>query len=88
MTDPHTVTIPKRALIYIRKSVVRSGADTVSPERQREACLSEAAVRGHPQAESVRGIEKRPGNLAPDLFRTAPNPRRASVPPFLPFWCP
>jgi DNA invertase Pin-like site-specific DNA recombinase len=35
-----------RALVYIRKSVVRTGADTVSPERQREACLAEAARHG------------------------------------------
>lgn len=35
-----------RALVYIRKSVVRSGADTVSPERQRQACLEEARRHG------------------------------------------
>ena len=32
----------KRALIYVRKSVVRSGADRVSPKRQKAACLAEA----------------------------------------------
>jgi len=35
-----------RALIYIRKSIVRSGSDTVSPERQRDACLAEAKRHG------------------------------------------
>jgi len=32
----------KRALVYVRKSVVRTGSDTVSPERQKAACLAEA----------------------------------------------
>ncbi|MHB1294435.1 MAG: recombinase family protein [Anaerolineae bacterium] len=35
-----------RALLYIRKSVVRTGADTISPARQRAACLAEAARHG------------------------------------------
>ena len=34
------------ALIYIRKSVVRTGVDTLSPERQRELCLAEAKRHG------------------------------------------
>lgn len=35
-----------RALVYVRKSVVRTGADTVSPERQKAACLAEAQAHG------------------------------------------
>lgn len=35
-----------RALIYIRKSIVRSGADQISPERQRANCLDEAQRHG------------------------------------------
>lgn len=35
-----------RALIYVRKSLVRTGSDTVSPERQRAACLAEAEHHG------------------------------------------
>lgn len=35
-----------RALVYIRKSVVRNAADAVSPERQRAACLAEAERHG------------------------------------------
>lgn len=38
--------MPKHALLYIRKSIVRTGSDTISPERQREACLAEAAHHG------------------------------------------
>jgi DNA invertase Pin-like site-specific DNA recombinase/Skp family chaperone for outer membrane proteins len=38
--------IRNRALIYIRKSIVRNEADTVSPERQREACREEARRHG------------------------------------------
>ena len=42
------IIIPSRncALIYIRKSVVRTGADAVSPERQRARCLEEAERHG------------------------------------------
>jgi len=35
-----------RALIYIRKSIVRTGSDTISPERQRARCLEEAERHG------------------------------------------
>jgi len=35
-----------RALVYVRKSVVRTGADTVSPERQKAGCLAEAQAHG------------------------------------------
>ena len=35
-----------RALIHIRKSVVRSGADAVSSERQRQACIAETERHG------------------------------------------
>ncbi len=35
-----------RALVYVRKSLVRTGSDTVSPERQRAACLGEAERHG------------------------------------------
>ncbi len=38
--------MPKHALIYIRKFVVRTGSDTVSPERQRDACMDEAERHG------------------------------------------
>lgn len=34
------------ALLYIRKSVVRTGSDAISPERQRELCLAEARRHG------------------------------------------
>ncbi|MDD5059314.1 MAG: recombinase family protein [Sideroxydans sp.] len=40
------MTDRNRALIYIRKSLVRTGSDTVSPERQRAACLAEAERHG------------------------------------------
>ena len=39
-------TAMSHALIYIRKSVVRTGVDTLSPERQRELCLAEAKRHG------------------------------------------
>lgn len=39
-------SIRNRALIYIRKSIVRSGADAISPERQRANCLEEARRHG------------------------------------------
>jgi site-specific DNA recombinase len=35
-----------RALVYVRKSVVRGIADTVSPERQKAACIAEAQRHG------------------------------------------
>jgi len=35
-----------RALIYIRKSIVRTGSDAISPERQRANCLQEAERHG------------------------------------------
>jgi DNA invertase Pin-like site-specific DNA recombinase len=38
--------IRNRALIYIRKSIVRNATDTVSPERQRAGCLAEAERHG------------------------------------------
>ncbi|NLD42122.1 MAG: recombinase family protein, partial [Chloroflexi bacterium] len=40
------VPIRNRALVYIRKSVVRNATDAVSPERQRQACLAEAERHG------------------------------------------
>ncbi len=39
-------SLRNRALIYIRKSIVRNASDTVSPERQRQACLDEARRHG------------------------------------------
>lgn len=35
-----------RALVYIRKSIVRNATDAISPERQRAACLAEAERHG------------------------------------------
>jgi hypothetical protein len=54
--------VRNRALIYIRKPVVRTGADIVSPERQRARCLEEADLptRRHLLDALVEGLEVGP----------------------------
>lgn len=66
-----SIETPQTALIYVRKSVTRSKADEISPERQRAKCIAEAEAHGwaveiFEDAEGHRSgrTEQRPGWLA------------------------